>query len=276
MPSRRIPRGHPLLALLNVVRTLRHRCPWDRKQRLASTRPLILNETFELDDALRKGDAAEIAEELGDYIFMGLFLADVLEAEHGVGLGVVVNGIVRKLKARHPHIYGNVKVRNAAEVLTNWERIKRGEKKGDRSILASVPSAMPALQQAQLIQERCRRVGFDWDDPRQVLDKVVEEVEELRVELARPRRRGRRVREELGDLLFALVNLSRHLGIDSEGTLKDANDKFRRRFGAIESHFVRAGRDLGEVPLAEMEQVWQQAKNRRSAGRTRRATRHRD
>jgi ATP diphosphatase len=178
-----------------------------------------------------------------------------------------VSGIVRKLRARHPHVYGSASVRGADEVLANWERIKRRQKVG--SILASIPAALPALQQAQLIQERCRRVGFDWDDPRQVLDKVAEEIGELRHELAQRRRNRPRVQDELGDLLFALVNLARHLGIDAEGALKNASRKFTARFGEVERRFAAQGRDLSGVPLEEMEAVWQQAKRsgRRSTRR---------
>jgi ATP diphosphatase len=244
--------------LISVVRTLRRRCPWDRKQTVATTRPLVLNEMYELDEALAVGDQDAITEELGDYLFMGVFLADVLEREKGVKLRAALDSIVRKLKLRHPHVYGKEKVRGADDVLKNWERIKRREK-GD-SLLASVPRALPALRQAHLIQERCRRVGFDWDDPAQVLDKVAEEVEELRHELKCRRRSRLRVAEELGDLVFALVNLSRHLGLDAEGVARDANRKFTRRFQVIEREFARQGRDLHSVPLAEMEEVWQRAK----------------
>ena len=246
--------------LVAVVHDLRRQCPWDRKQSVASTRPLMLNETYELDEALRSGDSHDIVEELGDYVFMGVFLADVLEKEKGVRLDEALRGVVAKLKFRHPHIYGTVKVRNAEDVLVNWDKLKRKEKTRRDSILDGVPAALPALHQAQLIQERCRRVGFDWDDPRQVLDKVAEEVEEVREELRRPRRSKARVREEMGDLLFALVNLARHLDMDAEGTLKDANRKFRARFEVIERKFAADGRELSTVPLAEMEAVWQQAK----------------
>ncbi len=256
--------------LLQVVRTLRRRCPWDRKQNAASTRPLLLNEAFELDDALRSGDKEAITEELGDYMFMGLFLADVLKREKEIRLERALAQVVRKLKLRHPHVYGQTRVRGPADVVRNWDRIKRQEQ--PRSILAGVPRALPALQQAQLIQERCRRVGFDWEDPAQVLDKVAEEVSELKRELTRNSRRRPRVKEELGDLLFALVNLGRHLGIDAEGTLKDANDKFVRRFAHIERRFAAQGRDLTTVPLAEMEAVWQRAKKARCRHR---ATRRR-
>lgn len=260
----KLTRDERLLSeLLDVVGKLRRRCPWDRKQTVESTRPLMLNETYELDEALRRSDNEQIVEELGDYLFMAFFLADVLRKERGVRLAQSLRLVIEKLKRRHPHIYGEVKVRGAADVLRNWDEIKRQEK--SRSVLASVPTALPALQQAQLIQERCRRVGFDWDDPQQVLDKVTEEIGELRAELSRHRRNRQRVREELGDLFFALVNLARHLGVDAEGTLKDANDKFRQRFRKVEEQFAAEGRRLTDVTLAEMEAGWQQAKQGRRA-----------
>jgi len=248
--------------LMEVVRLLRRRCPWDRKQTLASTRPLVLNETYELDEAVRMRDKAAITEELGDYFFMGLFLAEVAGKELGLSLEDSLDGVVAKLKQRHPHIYGKAKVRGAADVLANWEKIKRKHKRG--GMLASVPVALPALRQAQLVQERCGRVGFDWDKPEPVLDKVEEEIGELRQELARHRKSRAREKEELGDLLFALVNLARHLDCDAEGTLKDANAQFRSRFQCVEEHFAARGRELSQVSLDEMEAVWQQAKTARS------------
>jgi ATP diphosphatase len=253
--------------LLEVVRLLRRRCPWDRKQTLASARPMLLNETYELDEAVRRRDKTAIAEELGDYLFMGLFLAEVAEKELGVSLDESLKGVVAKLKQRHPHIYAGTRVRGAADVLANWEKIKRRHRPGG-GLLASIPVALPALRQAQLVQERCRRVGFDWDKPGHVLDKVEEEIGELRQALARGRRSRAQVKEELGDLLFALVNLVRHLGFDAEGTLKDANAKFRRRFRQVEEHFAAQDRELGQVDLAEMESVWQRAKKTRPGTRS--------
>ncbi|MEO0079248.1 MAG: nucleoside triphosphate pyrophosphohydrolase [candidate division WOR-3 bacterium] len=247
---------------MRVVRRLRKECPWDRRQTLSSSRPLVLNEAFELDEALRKRDSGAIAEELGDYLFMGLFLGQVLEETRGIKLQKVLKGVVQKLKARHPHVYGDVRVKGVDEVLANWERIKRRGKKG--SILAGLPRALPALQQAQLIQERCRRVGFDWSSAREVLSKVEEEVGELKGEL---RSRRANVKEELGDLLFAVVNLCRHLGVDAEGALKDANEKFRRRFEIVEQEFARQGRPLSQVSLEEMERVWQHTKRCRAQKR---------
>lgn len=248
--------------LLQVIRTLRRRCPWDRKQTVASTRPLVLNEAFELDEALRSRNRQAIAEELGDYLFVGLFLAEVLRAENGFRLKESLSAVVAKLRHRHPHVYGRVRVKGAEEVLVNWERLKRSRNRR-RGLLDGVPTRLPALQQAQLIQERCRRVGFDWQKVGHVLRKVQEEIGELEAELRRKRRVRARMADELGDLLFAVVNLCRHLGVDAEGALKDANRKFRRRFEQVESEFRRSGKELAEVSPVEMEREWQKAKGRR-------------
>lgn len=249
-----------LAELIEVVRLLRTECPWDRKQNVASTRPLMLNEAYELDEALGSGRPDEIAEELGDYLFMGLFLADVVRAEHDTELSDALNSVIAKLKRRHPHIYGSTEVRDADHVIENWERIKRDEKQERDSVLDGLPGSLPALKQAQLIQERCRRVGFDWSDKNDVLDKVVEEVGELRDELTRAEPDRARVGGELGDLLFALVNLARHLEVDAESALRDAAAKFDRRFRAVEQDFRRRGRRLEESTLAEMDKVWDEVK----------------
>ncbi|MEO0074364.1 MAG: nucleoside triphosphate pyrophosphohydrolase, partial [candidate division WOR-3 bacterium] len=234
--------------LLRTVRTLRKLCPWDRQQTVASTRPLLINEVYELDEAIRRKSREATIDELGDYLFVGLFLATVLEQKRGVRLADVLRRATTKLRKRHPHVYGSRSVQNADEVLANWERLKdRGRR---RSILAGLPAALPALQQAQLIQERCHRVGFDWNNPSEVLQKVQEEFTELTLALRasvvhRRKARGRTghpganetqssLYEELGDLLFAIVNLCRHLKIDAEGALKDANRKFQRRFERVE------------------------------------------
>lgn len=270
--------------LLETVRTLRKLCPWDRRQTVASTRPLLINEVYELDEALRQGDREATIGELGDYLFMGLFLTTVLERKSGIRLADVLHRAARKLRQRHPHVYGNSRVHSVDEVLTNWERLKHQERQG--SILAGLPAALPALQQAQLMQERCRRVGFDWEEPSAVLQKIQEEIAELELALkATPDRRGRIthgaghrsvkgkrridcIHEELGDLLFAVVNLCRHLGIDAEGALKDANRKFRARFERVEAAIRRQGREITQASLAEMEREWQRVK-RMSKGRCR-------
>ncbi len=247
--------------LLKTVKILRRRCPWDRKQTAGSTRPLLLNEVFELDEALRKDNKQAIAEELGDYFFIGIFLAQILE-EDGIKLKDILKKTIEKLKQRHPHIYDNVKVKGADEVLSNWERIKKEDDRN--SILVGIPIALPALQQAQLMQERCERIGFDWQNPKEVISKVEEEIKEFKTEIRKTKGKGRKIRkqiaEELGDLLFAVVNLCRHLDVDAEGALKNANLKFKKRFQQVEKEFSRRGRKLTMVSLEEMEAVWQRVK----------------
>ncbi len=276
--------------LVAVVRKLRSECPWDRKQTVSTTRPLLLNEAYELDEALAAGKVEDIVEELGDYLFMGIFLADVLAKEQGIRLEQIIERVIAKLKKRHPHIYGQAKVTGVAQVLRNWELIKQAEanREGNkRTYLDSLPKTLPALKYAQLIQERCARVGFDWPEPSQVLDKVIEEVNEVREELKRARtasirktrssaakigkkrseksggsKGGRAVAEELGDLFFVLVNLCRHLGLDAETVLRDANSKFVRRFRLMEQELSRQGKKTGQASLEEMDAVWNRIKQR--------------
>lgn len=250
--------------LLGIVRRLRQECPWDRKQTVESTRPLVLNEAYELDEALAAGEPGHITEELGDYLFMGLFLADVLAAERGLRLEDSLARISAKLRRRHPHIYGAERVESAEQVLENWERIKQDEKRGRpgrESLLDGLPPALPALKQAQLMQERCARVGFDWDDSSDVLAKVEEEADEIRAELAHARPNKARVAEELGDLFFALVNLCRHLGVDAESALRDADTKFATRFRRIERELARDGRTPSDSSLEEMDAIWDRVKH---------------
>ena len=260
-----MPDQTPFAELVEVMARLRAAdgCPWDQEQTHASLKPYLLEEAYEALEAIDQEDDEELCKELGDVLLQVVFHAQLAKEAGLWDVFDVAAGNVAKLKARHPHIYGTTKVRGADDVLANWEKIKRQHKRGG-GLLSSIPVAMPALQQAQLVQERCRRVGFDWDRPEHVLDKVEEEIGELRHELAQGRRSRARVKEELGDLLFALVNLARHLDVDAEGTLKDANAKFRARFRYIEQHFASQGRELGQVSLDEMEAVWQQAKNAKS------------
>ena len=253
--------------LLEVVRTLREKCPWDRKQTVESTRPLVLNEAYELDEALASGDREHITEELGDYLFMGVFLADVLDKEQGVRLGDALARITTKLKRRHPHVYGKEKADDAGQVLENWERIKKQEKRETRdSLLDGMPPSLPALKQGQQMQERCARVGFDWDDSKDVLAKVEEEVEEIRAELADEEPDRARVAEELGDLFFALTNMCRHLGLDAESCLRDANAKFADRFRRVEEELRRRGQSPDQSSLEEMDAIWDEVKHRDRKG----------
>ena len=242
--------------LIKVLKRLRQECPWDRKQTLASVRPLITGEAFELDEAIRERNSDKIAEELGDLLFLILFVTRLLEEKKKANLSRIIKQVKNKLILRHPHVFKRVKVKNVHEVLSNWERIKQKEK--NDSILAGVPKGLPALNKAQLVQERVKRVGFDWPDHKGVLDKIEEELVELKVEIKRQQKK--KAREEFGDLLFAIVNLTRHLDIDAEGALNQSTAKFIKRFKKLEKNFAKNKKDLTKSTLAEMDKVWEQVK----------------
>lgn len=260
--------------LVRLVARLRRECPWDRKQTITSVQRNLLEEAYELVAAIRKRDYRKIAEELGDYIFVGLFVARILEDTGHARLDEIIEGISEKLIRRHPHVFKGLKVRDAEEVLHNWQQIKVREqtgKGGTVSVLQGIPKALPALQRATSVQLRAKRVGFDWQNPNDVLDKVIEEVAEIRNELKHTparRRNQRRIREEFGDLLFALTNMARHLGIDSEDALQRATDKFIRRFELMESIVRRQGKNLEHCSLEELDAVWDSLKLRRGKGKT--------
>jgi len=240
-------------------------CPWDRKQSLESLRRYLLEETYEVLDALDEGDRAHHAEELGDLLFQIVFQAEL----GGHTLESIIEGIGRKLIRRHPHVFGDQRVETAEEVRVNWEQIKREERGGAGSLLAGVPRAMPALPRAQGLSSRAAAVGFDWPDAAAVRDKVLEEIAELDEAVAAQDPAG--VDHELGDLLFALVNWARKLRVDPEEALRRANWRFVARFSHVEEALARRGRTPAESSLVEMEALWQEAKvvlraQRRRAG----------
>ncbi len=242
--------------LIKVLKRLRKECPWDRKQTLASVRPLITAEAFELDAAIKERNADKIAEELGDLLFLILFVTRLLEEKKKANLSRIIKQVKNKLVLRHPHVFKKVKVKDVHEVLSNWERIKQKEK--NDSILAGVPKGLPALHKAQLVQERVKRVGFDWPDHKGVLEKIEEELAELRAEIKKQQKR--KAQEEFGDLLFAIVNLTRHLNIDAESALNQSTNKFIKRFKKLEKNFTKNKKDLTKSSLAEMDKVWEQVK----------------
>lgn len=244
--------------LIKVLKRLRKKCPWDKKQTLASVRPLIISEAFELDTAIRERDTKKITEELGDLLFLILFVTKLLAEKRKTNLSRIIQQVKNKLILRHPHVFKKVKVKDVSEVLTNWERIKQQEK--GTSILAGIPNNLPALHKAQLVQERVKRVGFDWPDHKGVLEKIEEELAELRAEIKRKQKR--KAQEEFGDLLFALVNLTRHLGIDAEVALNQSTDKFIKRFKKLEKDFAQNKKDLTQSSLNEMDKVWERVKRK--------------
>ena len=232
-------------------------CPWDREQTHASLRTNLLEECYEVLAALDEGDAGKLCTELGD-LLMQIVLHSQIAAEAGeFELRDVVRSISAKLVRRHPHVFGDLKVQDANEVLLNWEALKKEERGPDASLLASVPEQMPALAYSQEVQSRVARVGFDWADIDGVIDKLAEEVGEFK-RAESLEQRGM----EFGDLLFTLANIARRLGIDSEAALREANKRFRQRFSAMEEVCQERGIDFGELSFDEQNALWEEAKKR--------------
>jgi tetrapyrrole methylase family protein/MazG family protein/ATP diphosphatase len=235
-------------------------CPWDREQTLLTLRKYVLEEACEVIDAIDSGDRSALREELGDLLLQIVFQAELARRERAFALDDVVEGIVNKLVTRHPHVFGDATAEDADEVLRNWERLKAKEK-GERGVLSGVPRSLPALTRAQRVGEKVARVGFDWADERGSRAKVHEELAELEHAIAQGDAAA--IEEEMGDVLFALVNLSRHLKVDSEGALRGTIDKFTRRFAHVEAR-VRAehgGFGTSEnLPLEVLDRYWEEAK----------------
>lgn len=245
---------------LDVLDTLRVRCPWDAKQTNESLRPNTIEEVFELTDALIKNDSLNIKKELGDVLLHIAFYSRIAEENGDFDITDVCDSLVEKLKFRHPHIYGDINVDNAEEVAQNWEQIKLKEKKGNKTVLGGVPSALPAMIKANRIQEKARNVGFDWEDRRQVWDKVKEEISEVEEEIDNNNSKDR-LEEEFGDLLFSVINAARLYGVDPENALEKTNIKFIKRFNHIEEKAKAMGKPIKELTLAEMDKIWNEAKN---------------
>lgn len=244
--------------LLEVIETLRQGCPWDRKQTWESLRPLSIEEMYELGDAVLENDASEIKKELGDLLMHMVFYAQIGEEKNAFDIADVLEAICEKLRYRHPHIYGDIEVKDAQEVAQNWEQLKLKEKGRKHRVLEGVPVSLPALVKAYRIQDKVRGVGFDWKKREEVWEKVKEELTEFEseVEKADPEK----MEEEFGDLLFAMVNASRLYGINPENALEKTNQKFIRRFSYIEQKAHEANRELKDMTLEEMEAYWQEAK----------------
>ncbi len=242
--------------LLTIMDELREGCPWDRKQTMQTLRQLTIEETYELGDAILDNDLEEVKGELGDLLLHIVFYARIGSETGHFDIGDVAEAICEKLIRRHPHIYGDTEVANEADVKANWERIKLRE--GKKSVLQGVPAGLPALVKANRIQEKVAGVGFDWEQPEQVLDKVREELGELEAE----RRAGNAdaLEAEMGDVFFSLVNYARFLGINPENALERTNKKFMARFDFLESRAREAGRELSDMTLAEMDVHWEEAK----------------
>ncbi|MFM2286218.1 MAG: Nucleoside triphosphate pyrophosphohydrolase [Bacteroidota bacterium] len=242
--------------LLTIMNELREQCPWDKKQTFESLRHLTIEETYELSDAILKGDMPEVAKELGDVLLHIVFYARLGAEINQFDITSVINQLCDKLIRRHPHIYGDVKVKDAKEVLENWEKIKLTE--GNRSVLSGVPVSLPAMIKATRIQEKARGVGFDWDNEAQVWEKVQEELQEFKVEAEKNDQK--KTEEEFGDLLFSLINYARFKNINPEDALEKTNRKFIRRFQYLETESAKAGQKLDEMTLEEMDKYWNEAK----------------
>ena len=244
--------------LLDVLDELREKCPWDRKQTNESLRPNTIEETYELCEAIINCDNDAIKKELGDVLLHVVFYSKIGEEQGLYDVAEVCNALCDKLIFRHPHVFGDVSVDGSRQVEQNWEQIKLKEKGGNKTVLAGVPSGLPALVKAFGIQEKACNVGFDWERPEQVWDKVREEFDELQREIASGNADG--MEAEMGDFIFSLVNAARLYKINPENALERTNQKFIRRFNYVEQGALREGKNLKEMTLAEMDTLWDEAK----------------
>ncbi len=244
--------------IIDTLNELRVKCPWDRKQTNESLRPNTIEEVYELCEALINDDVVNIKKELGDVLLHVLFYAKIGEEQGRFDIADVADALNSKLIFRHPHVFGDVNVSNSHEVEQNWEQIKLKEKGGNKTVLEGVPSALPAMIKANRIQEKAANVGFDWDEPRQVWDKVNEEIAELSYEIDQMDKS--KMEDEMGDLFFSLINVSRIYGINPENALEKTNKKFINRFNYLEAKAKSLDKNLKEMTLAEMDEMWNEAK----------------
>ena len=245
--------------LLDVLDILRIQCPWDAKQTNESLRPNTIEETMELCDALIKNNVSEIKKELGDVLLHILFYAKIADEKQQFDIADVCDALRNKLIFRHPHIFGDTKVDNAEQVLQNWEALKLKEKGGNKTVLSGVPKSLPSVIKAERIQEKSANVGFDWDKPEDVWDKVKEEIAEVETELKAGNRDN--MEKEFGDLLFSVINAARLYGVRADNALELTNNKFITRFNHIEQRALDMGKKINELSLAEMDALWNEAKN---------------
>lgn len=234
--------------LMKLVHILRKKCPWDRQQTLSSLKNNVVEEAYELVEAIEENNQTAIQEEIGDILFLSLFLAKVLEEEKGINVDRVIAATEKKYRDKHPHVFKNVVLSDQREVVKFWQQNKE-------DIFKGIPTALPALLAAKVIQERASKVGFDWDSTQGPLHKVIEEVHEIEKSVGSEKKF-----EECGDLLFACVNLARHLAIDPEDALRYANKKFVKRFRAVKEELKRRGKTIEDAELEEMDKIWDELK----------------
>ena len=250
------PRLAAFERLLNTMDDLREKCPWDKKQTLESLRHLTIEETYELADAILENDLNEIKNELGDVLLHLVFYAKIGSEKKAFDIGDVANAISDKLIARHPHIYGDVVVKDESEVKENWEKLKL--KEGKNSVLEGVPKSLPALVKANRIQDKVAGVGFDWEEPSQVWEKVQEEITELNEEIKKGSKDS--IESEFGDVLFSMINFARFIDVNPENALEKTNKKFINRFQYLEKAAKKEGKELSEMTLSEMDVYWELSK----------------
>jgi MazG family protein len=252
-----------LLAIMARLRDRQHGCPWDQEQTFETIAPYTIEEAYEVADAIERKAMSELKDELGDLLFQVVFHAQMAAEAKAFTFADVVQSICEKMIRRHPHVFGDAKIKNADEQTVAWEdhkrreRAERAEKGG--GLLDDVPLALPALARALKLQKRAASVGFDWRDREPIMDKLHEEIGELNEAIA-ARAPAAKLADELGDILFVCANIARHLGLDPEEALRGTNRKFTRRFGFVEEQIKKSGRKLGEVPLEDMDAAWDEAK----------------
>ena len=244
--------------LLDVMDDLRAKCPWDMKQTNETLRPLTIEETYELADAILENDTQEIKKELGDILLHIVFYAKIGSEQNGWDIADVCNAIVEKLVYRHPHIYGDVDVKNEDDVKANWEKLKL--KEGKKSIFEGVPNSMPSMVKAIRLQEKAKGVGFEWPNSKGALAKMHEELDELEHALQTPEN-SNAIESEFGDFLFSVVNTSRYFKVNADNALERTNQKFKRRFEHIEQRCKELGKNIGDMTLNEMDEFWEEAKS---------------
>jgi len=243
--------------LLDIMDELRKKCPWDRIQTMESLRNLTIEETYELADAIMDHNLEEIKKELGDLMLHIVFYAKIASEEGAFDIADVINSVSKKLVFRHPHVFGSRKVKDAGEVVENWEEIKKTE--GNKSVLGGVPVSLPAMIKAHRIQDKVRAVGFDWDNREDIWKKVEEEIDEVKQELMNENKD--KLESEFGDLFFSIINAARLYHIEPESALEKTNKKFIRRFNYLEDKVTASGINLKEIGIEEMETLWNEAKS---------------